>query len=249
MIEYSITHTQKHCDIIRDRTIIEYLPLVKRIVSKMAANLPPYVDVSDLTNAGVIGLIQSIDRFDPTKDNTLATFAAFRIRGAVLGELRSRDVLSRGNRKKVREMKQIWIQLEKKLGREVEEWEVAMEMGLTADELSDLRHMSNISFVSIDNSDPELDDDNDKLLNQLVSDDQDALMLTRMSEIRKALSKSIDTLSEREKMVISLYYEDELTLKEIGAVMNLTESRISQIHSSVLMRLRKKLAKEDAIDR
>jgi RNA polymerase sigma factor for flagellar operon FliA len=211
--------------------------------------LPSHVDIDDLMNAGIIGLIQSVDRFDPTRDNTLATFAAFRIRGAVLSELRSRDVLSRGNRKKVREMQQTWIQMEKKLGREVEGWEVATEMGLSADELNDLQRMASISFVSLDDMDPESSGEKEKLFSQLVSgEDQDALKLTRASEIRAALSKSIDTLSEKEKMVISLYYVDELTLKEIGAVMNLTESRISQIHSAVLMRLRKKLVKEGVID-
>ncbi len=236
-------------DATRNRLITEYLPFVKRIVHRMAVYLPSHVDIDDLMNAGIIGLIQSIDRFDPTRDNTLATFAAFRIRGSVLSELRSRDVLSRGNRKKVREMQQTWIQMEKKLGREVEEWEVATEMGLSADELNDLQRMASISFVSLDDMDPESGGEKEKLFSQLVSgEDQDALMLTRASEIRAALSIAIDTLSEKEKMVISLYYVDELTLKEIGAVMNLTESRISQIHSAVLMRLRKKLVKEGVID-
>lgn len=236
-------------DTTRNRLITEYLPFVKRIVHRMAVYLPSHVDIDDLMHAGIIGLIQSIDRFDSSRDNTLATFAAFRIRGAVLSELRSRDVLSRGNRKKVREMQQRWIQMEKTLGREVEGWEVAAEIGVSADEFADLQRMASISFVSIDDMDPESSGEKDKLFSQLVSgEDQDALMLTRASEIRKALSKSIDTLSEKEKMVISLYYVDELTLKEIGAVMNLTESRISQIHSAVLMRLRKKLVKEGVID-
>ncbi len=118
----------------RNRLITDYLPFVKRIVHRMAVHLPAHVDVDDLMNAGVIGLIQSIDRYDPLRDNTLATFASFRIRGAVLSELRSRDVLSRGNRKKVREMQQTWIHLENKTGREVEAWEVARELGISADE-------------------------------------------------------------------------------------------------------------------
>jgi RNA polymerase sigma factor FliA len=233
----------------RDRLITEYLPFVKRIVHRMAVHLPAHVDVDDLMNAGVIGLIQSIDRYDPARDNTLATFASFRIRGAVLSELRSRDVLSRGNRKKVREMQQAWIHLEKKLGREVEDWEVAGELGITADEFDDLQRMAGISFVSLDDMDSPSNSEKEKLLSHFVSgEDQDALMLTRASEIRTALTKAIDKLSDREKMVISLYYVDELTLKEIGEVMNLTESRISQIHSAVIMRLRKKLIKDDVLD-
>ena len=233
----------------RNRLITEYLPFVKRIVHRIAVHLPSYVDVEDLIHAGIIGLIQSIDRYDPTRDNTLATFAMFRIRGAVLSELRSRDVLSRGNRKKVREMQQTWIHLEKKLAREVEAWEVAREMGLTADELDDLQRLAGISFVSLDDMDSPSNSEKEKLLSHFVSgEDQDALMLTRASEIRAALAKAIDELTDREKMVISLYYVEELTLKEIGEVMNLTESRISQIHSAVIVRLRKKLIKKGILD-
>jgi len=233
----------------RDRLITEYLPFVKRIVHRMAVHLPAHVDVDDLMNAGVIGLIQSIDRYDPVRDNTLATFASFRIRGAVLSELRSRDVLSRGNRKKVREMQHAWILLEKKHGREVEGWEVAGELGMTADEFGDLQRMAGISFVSLDDMDSPSNGEREKLLSYFASgEDQDALMLTRASEIRAALAKAIDGLTDRERMVISLYYVDELTLKEIGEVMNLTESRISQIHSAVIMRLRKKLVKNGVLD-
>ena len=233
----------------RDRLITEYLPFVKRIVHRMAVHLPAHVDVDDLMNAGVIGLIQSIDRYDSARDNTLATFASFRIRGAVLSELRSRDILSRGNRKKVREMQQTWILLEKKRGREVEDWEVAGELGMTTDEFDDLQRMAAISFVSLDDMDSPLNGEREKLLSHFVSGEvQDALTLTRASEIRTALTKAIDKLSDRERMVISLYYVDELTLKEIGEVMNLTESRISQIHSAVIMRLRKKLMKDGVLD-
>jgi RNA polymerase sigma factor for flagellar operon FliA len=146
-------------------------------------------------------------------------------------------------------MQQTWIHLEKKLGREVEGWEVAKELGLTADEFDDLQRMASISFVSMDDMDSPSNAEKEKLLSQFVSgEDQDALMLTRASEIRAALAKAIDTLSDRERTVISLYYVDDLTLKEIGEVMNLTESRISQIHSSVIMRLRKKLVKNGVLD-
>jgi RNA polymerase sigma factor for flagellar operon FliA len=233
----------------RNQLITEYLPFVKRIVHRMAAHLPAHVDVDDLMNAGVIGLIQSIDRYDPARDNTLATFASFRIRGAVLSELRSRDVLSRGNRQKVREMQQAWIHLEKKTGREVAGWEVARELKITADEFDDLQRMAGISFVSLDDMDSPSNSEKEKLLSYFVSgEDQDALMLTRASEIRTALAKAIDELSDRERMVVSMYYVDELTLKEIGQAMNLTESRISQIHTAVIMRLRKKLIKNGILD-
>jgi RNA polymerase sigma factor for flagellar operon FliA len=146
-------------------------------------------------------------------------------------------------------MQQAWIRLEKIKGREVEDWEVAMELGITAEEFDDLQRMAGISFISLDDVDSSANSDKEKLLSHFVSgEDQDALMLTRASEIRAALAKAIDTLSDREKMVISLYYVDELTLKEIGQVMNLTESRISQIHSAVIMRLQKKLIQNGVMD-
>lgn len=234
----------------RNRLIMEYLPFVKRIVHRMAVHLPAHVDVDDLMNAGVIGLIQSIDRYDTARDNTLATFASFRIRGAVLSELRSRDVLSRSNRKKVREMQQTWIGLEKKKGREVEGWEVALELGIGADAFDDLQRMAGISFVSMDDMDSSSSSDKEKLLGHFLSgEEQDALVLTRASEIRAVLAKAIDELPDREKKIISLYYVDELTLKEIGEVMDLTESRISQIHSAVIMRLKKKLIKNGVLDK
>ena len=233
----------------RNRLITEYLPFVKRIVHRMAVHLPTYVDVEDLIHAGVIGLIQSIDRYDPTRDNTLATFASFRIRGAVISELRARDILSRSNRKKVREMQQTWIHLEQKLGREVEDWEVALELGMTAGEFEDVRRMAGFSFVSIDDMDSPSDGEKATLLSQLVSgEDQDALTSIRAQEIKAALAKAIGELSEKEKTVISLYYVDELTLKEIGEVMNLTESRISQIHSGAIIHLRKKLIRNGVLN-
>lgn len=234
---------------VRSRLITQYLPLVKRIVHRMAAHLPSHVDVDDLMNSGIIGLIQSIDRYDPSRDNTLATYASFRIRGAVLSELRSRDVLSRGNRRKVREMQKTWVQMEKKLGRDAEDWEVARELGITADEMDALQRLAGISFVRLDDMDDSPGCEKEILLSHLLSgDEQDALMRTRASEIRSALAKSIDELKDREKMVISLYYVDELTLKEIGEIMNLTESRISQIHSSVIVRLRKKLIQKGILE-
>ena len=233
----------------RHRLITEYLPFVKRIVHRMAVHLPAHVDVEDLIHAGVIGLIQSIDRYDPARDNTLATFASFRIRGAVLSELRSRDVLSRSNRKKVREMQQTWIHLEKKLSREVEDWEVARELGMTAGEFEDVRRMAGLSFVSLDDMDSPSDGEKATLLSQLVSgEDQDALMSIRAQEIKAALAKAIEELSENENKVISMYYVDELTLKEIGEVLNLTESRISQIHSGAIIHLRKKLMRNGILN-
>jgi RNA polymerase sigma factor for flagellar operon FliA len=234
---------------VRDRLITEYLPFVRRIVYRMAVHLPSNVDVDDLVQAGIIGLIQSIDRYDATRDNSLATYAAFRIRGAVLCELRSRDVLSRGNRKKVREMRKAYIRLEQQLGRDAEDVEVAAELGMTAQEFEDIRRIAGTSLVSLEDMELTSGCDKENLLKQLVSgEEQDALALTRIKEIRIALASAIETLPEKEKMVISLYYADELTLKEIGEVLGVSESRVSQIHSRAVMRLRRKLIKSGIVD-
>ncbi len=220
----------------REQLIMNYLPLVKKIVNKIAINLPDYIEKEDLINAGIVGLIQAIDRFDPEMGNTLSTFASFRIKGSIISELRELDILSRGERKKVRELKQAREYLEQSKGRQIEDYELALELKITTSELNDIKGMSDLSFISVDQEDSQ--DNVDKLIG--VCDD-DGFTSTSTLENKTELIKAINSLSEKDRMVMSLYYVDELTLKEIGEVMNLTESRISQIHSKTLTNLRKKL--------
>jgi len=207
-----------------EKLIHEYLPYVKRIVQRIATHLPASVDVEDLMNVGVMGLIQAVDRFDPKRDNKFMTYAIFRIKGAVLSELRSRDFLSRSSRRKLRELEQTCQKMEQRLGRDVEDVEVAEELGLSSR------------------------DEKEKLMNFLVHNEEDALSQTRLREIKSALARAIEQLPEKERLVISLYYLDELTMKETGEVLHITESRVSQIHSQTIMRLRNKLRKERLLD-
>jgi len=232
----------------RDQLISEYLPYVKRIVHRIAVHLPSTIDIDDLMNVGVIGLIQAVDRYDPKRDNKFMTYAVFRIKGAVLSELRSRDFLSRSNRRKIRDLENTFIKLEQKFGREVDDVEVAQELGVSVEQLYRTKQMSNISFISFEELGCSSRDEKEKLMSYLVDNDDDALTLTRLKEIKEALARSIEQLPEKERLVISLYYMEELTMKETGKVLNVTESRVSQIHSQAVKRLRSKLRKEKLID-
>ena len=232
----------------RDRLITEYLPYVKRIVQRIAVHLPASVDIDDLMNVGVIGLIQAVDRYDPKRDNKFMTYAAFRIKGAVLSELRARDFLSRSNRRRIRELDQAYLKLEQKLGRSVEDLEVAEELGVDIEHVYQTRQMSSISFISFEELGYTSKDEQEKLMKYLINNDDDALTATRLKELKTAVARAIDQLPEKEKLVISLYYLEELTMKEVGAVLNITESRVSQIHSQAIVHLRAKLRKERLLD-
>ena len=231
----------------RDQLITEYLPYVKRIVHRIAVHLPSTIDIDDLMNVGVIGLIQAVDRYDPSRDNKFMTYAVFRIKGAVLSELRSRDFLSRSNRRKIRDLENACLKLEQKLGREVDDEEVAEELGIAVEQVYRTKQMSSISFISFEELGFSSRDEKEKLLSYLIDNDDNALTLTRLKELKEAVARAIEQLPEKEKLVISLYYLEELTMKETGKVLNITESRVSQIHSQAILRLRAKLKKEKLI--
>jgi len=232
----------------RDQLITEYLPYVKRIVQRLAVHLPSTVDIDDLMNVGVIGLIQAVDRYDPRRDNKFMTYAIFRIKGAVLSELRARDFLSRSNRRKIRELESAYLRLEQKLGREVNDHEVARELGVDLEQVYRTRQMSSISFISLEELGVSSRDEKEKLLSYLIDNEDDALSMTKLKELKEAMAEAIRQLPEKERLVISLYYLDELTMKETGKVLGITESRVSQIHSQAILHLRAKLRKQKLLD-
>lgn len=232
----------------REQLILKYLPYVKRIVNRIAVHLPPSVDTEDLLNVGVIGLIQAIDRYDSSRDNKFTTYAAFRIRGAVLSELRARDFLSRANRRKIRELEKTYLQLEQKLGRDVDDLEVAAAMNIDLEELYQIKQASSISFISFEELGYSSVRDKEKLVNSLVRSDEDSLSRTSLKELQSALAEAIEELPEKEKLVLSLYYTEELTMKETGEVLGVTESRVSQLHTQAIIRLRSKLRKRYLLD-
>lgn len=236
--------------LLRNQMIIECLPNVKRIVYRIAIHLPQNaVEIDDLVNAGIVGLIHAIERYDPARNTKFMTYAAFRIKGAVLSELRSRDFFSRSNRKKIRELEKAYLKLEHKLGREVEDKEAAEELGLNLEQFYQIKKMSGISFISFDEFGYSSKEEKENFMSCLVNNDaEDALTLAGVKEIRTAIAIAIDQLSEKEKLVISLYYLEELTMKETAKVLDVTESRVSQIHSKSIIHLREMLRKKGLIE-
>ncbi len=234
---------------LQQQLLTEYLPYVKRIVHQIAIHLPSHLEIDDLVSAGVVGLIEAIEKFDPSRDNKFLTYAIFRIRGAVLSELRSQDFHSRANRRKVRELEKTYLLLEQRLGREVYDEEIAREMGLELDEYFQIKRMSGISFVSLEDLGYRSTEEREKLINYFVDKENlDALAITRIREIETALERTIKQLPEKERMVVALYYWEELTMKEIGKILEITESRISQLHSQAITHLRTRLKKEGILD-
>ena len=233
----------------RDWLISEYLPYVKKIVYRFSKYLPPSVDVDDLINVGVIGLMQALESFNPEMDNKFITYAVFRIRGAILSELRSRDFLSRQNRKRIRELDIAYNGLVRKLGREADDSELAEEIGVDLEQVYEMKNLANIAFVSFDElgfPSNKIKGVNDRYL--VNEDSKDAFAIIQLKEIKSALADAIEKLPEKETLVISLYYMDELTMKEIGKVLDISESRVSQIHSCAIERLRRRLKNEREIE-
>jgi RNA polymerase sigma factor for flagellar operon FliA len=240
---------KKDDHILRNEIIAEYLPYVNRIVNRIATHLPSTVEVDDLVNVGIIGLIQAIERYDPSRDNKFMTYAVFRIKGAVLSELRSRDFLGRTTRKKIRSLEKAYLKLEQQLGREVKDEELAAEMEMDLDQFYQVKRMSSISFISFEEIGCTTKEEKDNFLSYLANNEgDDALSLTTIKEVKNTLAKHIESLPEKERLVVSMYYSDEMTMKEIGQTLDITESRVSQIHSQAVIRLRNKLRKDGLLE-
>ena len=232
----------------REQVLMKHLPHVKRIVERIVFHLPPSIDKDDLKQAGVVGLIEALDRFDPDRGNKFITYASYRIKGAILAELRSRDFLSRTTRKRVREMEKAYAKLENILGSDATDQDVADEMGISLEKFYEIRAMAHISFVQFDRLDFIESDKIDPFKSFLIQSDRvDVSKIIGFKELFSGLTASIEQLPDNEKLVVSLYYQDELTMKEIGEVMGITESRVSQIHSKAILRLRKKLRLKNLI--
>jgi len=241
-----LTEEQKLNPKIRAKIINEFAPLIKYIASRIAIRLPPHIDLNDLINAGVIGLIDAIEKFDASKQIKFKTYAEFRIRGAILDELRSMDWVPRSVRQKARKEEDAYSKLEYNLGRPASDEEVAREMSIDME--SFYRLLSETASVSLLSLDDLGEDDTDlskkNLLEYIIQDERDwPSHKIRYAEVRDMVAKAIQSLPEKERMVISLYYYDELTMKEIGHVLKFTESRVSQIHTKAVLRLRSKMQK------
>ena len=223
----------------RERLIMEYAPLVKYIANRIAMRLPPHIDVNDLINAGIIGLIDAIEKFDPAKEVKFKTYAEIRIKGAILDELRSMDWIPRSIRKVINKLVNAYHELEQQLGRPAKDEEIAELLGLQMEEFYKiLKHSAGAPLISLDVM-VDHDDKRRDILSCLVDPKStDAFGVLGLGELKDSIAGAIDDLPEKEKQVVALYYYDELTMKEIGEVLDLTESRVSQIHTKAILRLR-----------
>ncbi|NIO17041.1 MAG: FliA/WhiG family RNA polymerase sigma factor [Deltaproteobacteria bacterium] len=227
-------------------TLIEdFLPKIKYTARRLSMKLPPHIDVEDLISCGITGLLDAVDRFDPKKNVKFSTFAEFRIRGAMLDYLREIDWCPRSVRQKANNLQSVYTYLENMLGRPPKEEEVAQELDISIDKLrKELALINGISIFSIDeiegDEEPSSFTHRKMLANYLTEkkNDEDFLL-----DLKEVLTEAIEELPENEKLIISLYYYEELTMKEIGTILGLTESRICQIHNQAILRLRGKTEK------
>lgn len=224
--------------------ILKYAPLIKYIASRIAARLPMHVDVQDMINSGVLGLMDAIEKFDPDKGVKFETYAEYRIKGSILDSLRAMDWVPRSVRKVATMLENTCIDLEKKHGRPATDDEVAAAMNIGVEKLHKIvNRVSNVSMISIER-DSKHDNSRHSLLDRLIPEDsRNAYDKLDSEELREVLGECIEKLPEKEKTVIALYYYKEMTMKEIGKVLKLTESRVSQIHTKAVYRLRGKLKK------
>jgi RNA polymerase sigma factor FliA len=233
---------------IRDRLILTYAPLVKYVAGRVGSGLPAHVDEEDLVSYGLLGLMGAIDRFDPSRDIKFETFAIARIKGAIIDELRSLDWVPRSVRSRARDIERAMADLERTLHRAPTDEEIADKLGITEEELDEsLTDISRSSIAALDElwtiSGASGGGDQVALIDTIEDtsgpDPQGALAQT---ELREALGEAIARLPEREKLVVTLYYYEELTLREIGEVLGVTESRVSQLHTKAILRLKARLA-------
>ena len=221
----------------KNHLLTEHTPLVKRLAHQMKAKLPPSVEVDDLVQAGMIGLLDAIQRYEENHGAQFETYAVLRIRGAMLDELRSSDWLPRSTRQNMRKVEQAMASLQQQLGRPPSESEIAKSLKLS---LADYQEMLGDSggHQLVYYEDFHDEDGNDSWLDRYAVDDDDPLRALMETDFRQAVVDAIDNLPPREKLLMGLYYEEELNLKEIGAVMGVSESRVSQLHSQAVGRLR-----------
>ena len=228
----------------KDRLILEYASVIKYIAQRIATRLPPHVSVDDLINAGVIGLIDAIEKFDSSRDNTFKTYAEFRIRGAMLDELRGLDWVPRSVRQKEHALDRAYEELERRYGRSATDEEVATLLGIELEDFYTwLGQVKGVSLLSLETLGMRSSDgESINFLEILPSDEMNGpAQLLLANRLKTIIARAIEDLPYQEKVVVSLYYYEELTMKEIGKVLEITESRVSQIHTKAIFHLRTKL--------
>lgn len=232
----------------REKVVLQHLPQIKYIAQRIAVKLPPDVQLDDLISAGVIGLLDAYEKFDEGKGVKFKTYAEVRIRGAILDSLRELDWAPRSLRKRSKEVEDALIRVEQRMGRAATDTDVAKELEMRLKDyhvLLDQLKGLNIGHFQVADSNSQGDDEDDPPLRYVpVSGEDDSpFQICLKHEVRGVLAQLIKKLPEREQLVISLYYDEELTMKEIGHVLGVNESRISQLHTRAMLRLRARLQK------
>ncbi|MBO0768943.1 MAG: RNA polymerase sigma factor WhiG [Solirubrobacterales bacterium] len=233
---------------VRERLVVAYSPLVKYVAGRMTSNLPAHVDEADLVSYGLGGLIHAIERFDLAREIKFETYAMIRIRGAILDELRALDWVPRSVRARAREIERANQRLEAKLQRAPSDEEMAAELEMSVADFQDaLVQIAGTTFVALEELWNTTDQNGDQvsLLDTLADPNApDPAAIVDQSELQDRISSAISALPDREQLVTSLYYYENLTLREIGEVLGVTESRVSQLHTKAVLRLRSKLSGE-----
>jgi RNA polymerase sigma factor for flagellar operon FliA len=235
----------------RERLVLAYSPLVKYVAGRTAAGLPPHVEETDLISYGLVGLISAIERFEPSREIKFETYAIMRIKGAIIDELRAMDWVPRSVRSRAREVERANAKLEHSLQRAPTDSEMAAELKITVEELNEsLLAISHSSIVALDELWSVSDSSGDQVsLMDTIEDHAapDPAKALDVGDLKDRIADSIAKLPEREKLVIALYYYENLTLREIGEVLGVTESRVSQLHTKAVLRLRSRM-QEDSFD-
>jgi RNA polymerase sigma factor for flagellar operon FliA len=228
---------------VQERLIAEFAPKIRIMANRLASRLPPHLDVDDIINVGVIGLMDAMTKYDPDRETLFKTYAEFRIRGAMLDEIRAMDWVPRSIREKASKLRGTYQELEQRLGRPASEEEVATAMGVDLDTLhKTLQQVSHTAVLSLD--DLGVDADREVNILECIAHDgtTDPLSDLIQQDMWDLLGEAIEQLPEKERMVITLYYYEELTMREIGGVLGITESRVSQLHSQAILRVKGKIA-------
>lgn len=228
----------------RDKLILEYAPLIKYIAQKIAARLPANIELDDLISSGVIGLMDAIDKYDSGRDNKFKTYAEFRIRGAILDELRAQDWVPRSVREKAKQLERCYSRIEQEKGRQATDEEVCEQLGISTDEFHDmLNQVRSVSLLSYDDVSNFSKQDKRALHGYGDSGTRSATPFSEvnLAHFKKLIADNINDLPEKQRLVLSLYYYEDLNLKEIGRVLDVTESRVSQLHTQAILRLKGKL--------